>query len=360
MSTELGKSFMKKVSQNLWNGYGQDVFRILHSKAFSRYADKTQVVYLLEHDHITHRILHVQLVSHFARTIGRNLSLDLDLIEAISLGHDLGHCPFGHEGEKYLARISLEEGLGAFSHSLQSCRLATIIEPLNLHFETLDGFLCHDGGMRSRIARISSEKNHSDHEKEAILRKTDPEADLMPKTREGAVVKVSDTVSYLVRDIVDAVRLKIITLQDLPKTILGSSNTEMLETLANDIIGMFQAEREIGFSEEVFDAMKTLREFNFRHIYWHNKLKTESRKIEQAFQFLFRDLLSDWRRKGLGGSILWDHFLHSKSDAYKNGTVESQMVVDYIAGMTDGYFLRLFRERFVPNDIEVPHVLPFS
>lgn len=344
----------------LWKGFSHDVFQILHSKGFSRYSDKTQVVYLFNHDHITHRSLHVQLVSHLARTIGRALSLDLDLIEAISLGHDLGHCPFGHEGEKYLSTISQQEGLGYFSHSAQSCRLTQIIEPLNLHFETLDGFLCHDGGMRARLHRIDPNKTVEDHLQELLKRKEEPEADLMPKTVEGAVVKIADTVSYLVRDIVDACRLHIVESEAIPKTVVGTEPKEMLVYLASDIIQVYKKEAGIGFSEEVFDALKLLREFNFRHIYLDSKLKSESKKIERAFSYLFSDILTDWRRLGRSGSILWNHFLHSKTTEYLLDTNESQMTIDYIAGMTDGYFMKLFQERFLPTAIEVPHVLPFS
>src|SRR3984893_9346331 len=127
--------------------YKRDVDRILHSKAYSRYVDKTQVVYLVENDHITHRSLHVQLVSSFARGIAEILRLNLDLVEAISLGHDVGHPPFGHEGEEYLSKLSLEYAGTIFAHPWQSCRLLSVIEPLNLGLAVYDGFLCHDGGI---------------------------------------------------------------------------------------------------------------------------------------------------------------------------------------------------------------------
>ena len=127
--------------------YKRDVDRIVHSKAYARYVDKTQVAYLVENDHITHRSLHVQLVSNFARGIAEILRLNLDLVEAIALGHDVGHPPFGHEGEGYLSSLSKEYGNGPFAHPWQSCRLLTDIEPLNLGLAVYDGFLCHDGGM---------------------------------------------------------------------------------------------------------------------------------------------------------------------------------------------------------------------
>ncbi|MBS0637259.1 MAG: HD domain-containing protein, partial [Verrucomicrobia bacterium] len=155
----------KEEPATFWQPYKEDVERIIHSKAFKRYSDKTQVVYLVENDHLTHRGHHVQLVSSFSRGLAKLLGLDVDLVEAISLGHDVGHPPFGHEGEGYLSEICKERGLGAYSHSSQSCRLLSVIEPLNLCFFVYDGFLCHDGGMRKPISTPVS-KTWQDHFRE--------------------------------------------------------------------------------------------------------------------------------------------------------------------------------------------------
>src|SRR5581483_5815828 len=175
-----------------WGPFKQDVERILHSKAFCRYTDKTQVVYLVDNDHVTHRSLHVQLVSSFARGLAEKLKLNVDLVEAISLGHDVGHPPFGHEGEEYLSELTKECGLGAFSHANQSCRLLREIEPLNLSLQVYDGFLCHDGGMRKRTCAPNISKTWDDHFAECKKRLTEPECDLQPKTIEGCLVKICD------------------------------------------------------------------------------------------------------------------------------------------------------------------------
>ncbi len=148
--------------------YKRDVDRILHSKAYARYVDKTQMAYLIDNDHIAHRGLHVQLVSSFARGIAGILRLNLDLVEAISLGHDVGHPPFGHEGEGYLSTLSIEHGNGPFCHSLQSCRLFSEIEPLNLGWAVYDGFLCHDGGMGGAVLIPHFEKSWDGHFTERI------------------------------------------------------------------------------------------------------------------------------------------------------------------------------------------------
>lgn len=335
-----------------------DVETILHSKAYSRYADKTQVIYLLPHDHIASRGLHVQLVSSFARSVGRKLGLDIDLIEAISLGHDIGHAPFGHEGEEYLNTLSVASSLGGFSHSRQSCRIASEIEPMNLTLAVLDGFLCHDGGMKKSTLAIAPEKTWAQHNAELECRREDPEGDLSPATYEGALVKIADTASYLERDLDDAVTLGIVKEEEIPATLFPQTPRAITEAVGQDIIAMYQKIGTIGLSEEVFTALQQIRSFNFSRIYVHERLKTESQKIHNVYDLLFHYLLREWKQKGKG-SVLWDHFLHSKESAYVEKYPAEQLVVDYIAGMTDGYFLRLFEEVYLPRTINVPDVLPF-
>ena len=331
---------------------------ILSSNAYARYADKTQVVYLFPHDHIASRGLHVQLVSSFARGIGKKLGLDIDLIEAISLGHDIGHAPFGHEGEKYLQALALRAGLGSFSHARQSCRVASEIEPMNLTFATLDGFLCHDGGKDCRIMQTAPSKTWEQHDKELEIRKSDPEGSLLPATRQGAPVKIADTASYLERDLNHALTLGIVRTQDLPKIGLLIGGRAFTKAVENDIVSMYQQTGVIGLSEAVFHALQQLRSFNFERIYVHERLKTESRKIHNAYEMLFNYLLKEWNLSDKK-SILWEHFLHNKAVSYVTSYPSEQLVIDYIAGMTDGYFLRLFEELYLPRTITVPDVLPF-
>lgn len=332
--------------------YKRDVDRIIHSKAYSRYVDKTQVAYLISNDHITHRSLHVQLVSNFARGIAEILRLNLDLVEAIALGHDVGHPPFGHEGEGYLSEISEEAGEGPFAHPAQSCRLFSEIEPLNLGLLVYDGFLCHDGGMRDRIVTPAFGKTWQQHFDECAQKFQDPDLNLSPASLEGALVKLSDTMSYIGRDIEDAISLGILKRADVPETILGTTNREMLANLAQDVIENSYDKEFIALSEEAFEALWVLRKFNFEKIYNHPKLKVESAKIRTGYRQLFAVLLDDYREKGLE-SHLQRHFLNSKNGRYLEQTSEARKVIDYISGMTDNYFVRCLEKLFIPSRIEL-------
>jgi dGTPase len=332
--------------------YKRDVDRILHSKAYSRYVDKTQVVYLVDNDHITHRSLHVQLVSSFARGIAEILGLNLDLVEAIALGHDVGHAPFGHEGEGYLSALSIEYGNGPFCHPLQSCRLFTDLEPLNLGLAVYDGFLSHDGAMAGSIIQPKFNKTWQDHLEEREQKKRDPDSNIIPGTLEGCLVKLCDTMSYVGRDIEDAINLGILKREEVPKTCLGISNRDILSFLASDIIQNSYQKAYIKTSDQAFEALKVLRKFNFKHIYVHPKLKVESTKIEYSYRILFEWLLQNYethREK----SYLWTHYLQKRTDHYLSKTTPVQMVIDYISGMTDNFFVRTLEKILVPRKIEI-------
>ncbi|MEM1283670.1 MAG: HD domain-containing protein [Chlamydiota bacterium] len=332
--------------------YKRDVDRIVHSKAYARYTDKTQVVYLVDNDHITHRGLHVQLVSNFARGIAEILNLNLDLVEAISLGHDVGHPPFGHEGERYLSNLAKKHGCHAFAHPLQSCRLFMEIEPLNLGFAIYDGFLCHDGGMKERLLQPNRSKTWEGHFQDCKLKQNNPNANIQPATIEGCLVKMCDTMSYIGKDIEDAISLGILKRQDVPETILGTNNRDILRTLAKDIISNSYDKDQIEISEEVYEAMKTLRQFNFRNIYTHPKLKVESSKIKNSYRILFETILEDYC-ENKKDSHIWNAFLFNKSESYFENNNEVQHIVDYIAGMTDSYFVRILNKLVVPTTIPI-------
>ncbi|MBB64110.1 MAG: deoxyguanosinetriphosphate triphosphohydrolase [Waddliaceae bacterium] len=332
--------------------YKRDVDRIVHSKAFSRYVDKTQVAYLIENDHITHRSLHVQLVSNFARGIAEILALNVDLVEAIALGHDVGHPPFGHEGERYLSGLSKKYTGTAFTHPVQSVRLFKEIEPLNLGFAVYDGFLCHDGSMKSEIIQPHFGKTWSDHEEEIEAKKKNGEINLSPATLEGALVKICDTMSYIGRDIEDAIFLGILKREDIPDYGLGRSNREILGILAQDLIEQSYEKEYITLSKRIRDSVKKLRAFNFQKIYTHPLLKVESLKIRRSYEQMFHYLLEDYE-KNTEKSYLWKKFLWNKATRYLEKTASGQMVVDYIAGMTDSYFVRTLEEIFVPQQIRL-------
>ena len=332
--------------------YKRDVDRIVHSKAYARYIDKTQVVYLIDNDHITHRGLHVQLVSNFARGIAEILRLNLDLVEAISLGHDVGHPPFGHEGEGYLNHLAIEHGNPPFAHPWQSCRLLSEIEPLNLGLAVYDGFLCHDGGMSGTKLEPRYGKTWQDHFNDKTRKLADPDANIMPGTLEGCLVKFCDTVSYLSKDIEDAISLGILKREEIPKTVLGNSNREILATVARNLIENSFDKNYIAISPEIYDALQVIRRYNFENFYSHPKLKVESKKIERSYRYLFETLLRDLidnREK----SYLWLNFLNSKSERYLAETGPVQRVIDYVAGMTDSFFVKTLNKILVPQIIEM-------
>ena len=332
--------------------YKRDVDRIVHSKAYSRYADKTQVAYLIRTDHIAHRSLHVQLVSNFARGIAEILRLNVDLVEAIALGHDVGHPPFGHEGEGYLSNLSIEYGNGAFTHPLQSCRLFTTIEPLNLGLAVYDGFLCHDGGMCGNRLVPQFGKTWTTHAEERASKLSNPDENIWPGTLEGCLVKICDTMSYLGRDIEDAISLGILQREDVPKTMLGITNREMLNIFAEDLIKYSYGQDYIAISEEVYETVKLLRKFNFEYIYTHPKLKCESDKINKSYRILFELLLNDFK-DNYRNSYIWTNYLYNKPASYLSETTPVQLVVDYIAGMTDRFFIGTVKKLIVPTIIEL-------
>lgn len=331
--------------------YKRDVDRIIHSKAYSRYVDKTQVVYLVENDHITHRSLHVQLVSSFARGIAEILRLNQDLVEAIALGHDVGHPPFGHEGEGYLSELSEEFSGVPFTHPWQSCRLFTELESLNLGLLVYDGFLCHDGGMCGNRLAPRFGKTWEAHLKEKALKLEDPHGNIWPGTLEGCLVKLCDTMSYLGRDIEDAIVLGIVKREEIPATILGDSNRIILAALSQDVIKNSYGQEYIAVSDEVYNALKVLRKFNFERIYTHPKLKVESGKVKRSYRILFEHLLHDLKTKEKS-SFLWKNFLHSKSARYMEEATVHQKVIDYISGMTDTYFIKTLQKLVIPQQIE--------
>lgn len=332
--------------------YKRDVDRLINSKAYARYVDKTQVVYLVPNDHLTHRSLHVQLVSNFARSMADQLGLNTDLVEAIALGHDVGHAPFGHEGENYLSDLSVEHGNGLFLHNIQSCRLLFDIEPLNLGLGVYDGFLCHSGGLVSRKLKPDYNKTFTTHFDQLAQRKENPGLNMWPMTLEGCLVKLCDKISYIGRDLEDALRLKLISKNEIPKTCLGFSNKEILHAVAVDLLNESFEKEEIIISEEVFESLKILRAFNFERIYVHPKLKVESGKIKRSYRYLFETLLEDYLTKK-ENSLIFKEFLHNKNEAYLIKTKPVQAVVDYIAGMTDTFFVRSVEQSIIPQRINI-------
>lgn len=340
---------LKQEESDIRPAYFRDIDRIIYSLSYTRYIDKTQVFSLKENDHISKRIIHVQFVSKIAKTIGRALGLNEDLIEAIALGHDLGHVPFGHVGEKILNDISLKYDNTYFNHNAQSVRELMSLEKngqgLNITIQVLDGILCHNGEFLSGkyIPKKKSVQTFLDDYNNTY---TNEKANtmLVPMTLEGCVVRISDIVGYIGRDIEDAIMLGILKKEELPKeitSVLGNSNREIINTIVTDIINNSLNKPYLLLSDDVYKALKDLKNFNYKHIYDKANTKEQIKKYEEMFNFLFQFFLNDLENKNKD-SIIYQDFLNNMNEEYKRKTKNTRIVIDYIAGMTDDYFIKQY------------------
>lgn len=290
--------------------FQRDRDRILHCKSFRRLKHKTQVFLTPKGDHYRTRLTHTLEVSQNARTVAKALRLNEDLAEAIALGHDLGHTPFGHAGERMLNEIC-EDG---FRHNEQSVRIVEKLEKngkgLNLTWEVRDGILNH-------------------------------QTSLMPSTLEGKIVRLSDKIAYINHDIDDAIRAKVLSEEDIPREyreVLGMNTRKRLDTLIHNIITNSQGRNDICMSEEVEAAMKGLRSFMFEHVYMNPVAKIEEERAKDLLSRLF---------------YYYDKHTEKLSQQYREmleqGEKKDRVICDYIAGMTDQYAIAKFEEYFMPK-----------
>jgi dGTPase len=301
--------------------------------------------------------LHVQFVSKIGRVIGRCLKLNEDLIEAISLGHDLGHAPYGHDGEKILNDICEENKMGYFCHNAQSVRFLTEIEKkgegLNLSLQVLDGILAHNGEMLSREYCPAGEKTWDKFEEEYrnCFKIKDYGKKIFPMTLEGCVVRISDVLAYIGRDIEDAITLKVIKRKDIPKKIeriLGDRNDKIIDTLVLDLVKNSYGKKCLVFSKGIFEALSDLKQFNYNKIYEDKRVKAERHKINGMFRQLFGRYwcdLKDERRD----SRIYRNFLKDMGSVYCQRADSKRKVIDFISGMTDDFFNDQYNELFVPQ-----------
>ena len=347
-----------RAPEDIRTPYSRDADRIIHTRAYTRYIDKTQVFYLVDNDHITHRVIHVQLVSKIARTIGRCLRLNEDLIEAIALGHDIGHIPYGHFGETCLSELCREHDIGKFFHNVQSVRFLDRIEDQDLTMQVLDGILCHNG--EADDVRISPQACSG---WAAFDRKVKDAADGKrsgsPMTLEGCVVKFSDTIAYIGRDLQDAREVGLIPeekqIPELCREVLGENNREIINTLIFDLLENSDTEDKgfICYSPPVEEALIALRSFSRTNIYDNPSLCSEREKIQAMYATLFRVCLDDLAHERRKARIFTD-FIDSGhiSPAYLDSAIPAELVRDFIAGMTDRYFAKRFEECVIPRRIE--------
>lgn len=325
----------------------RDVDRIIHALSYTRYADKTQVYSFKQNDHISERMLHVQLVSKVARTIGRALNLNCDLIEAIALGHDVGHTPLGHTGEALLNEISLRELGEYFAHNIQGVRHYMEVENhgegLNLSVQVLDGIMCHNGEMLSNVyTRVAKTKEEFLREYQEAYHDLKASSHNHPMTLEGCVVRISDIIGYIGRDIEDAIELGLFERSELPKEItevLGNTNSDIMNTIILDIIENSLDKPYIALSERVYRALFALKKFNGENIYSKSMTKEDIEYYRSGMNQLYHIYLDDIKANRIE-SVIYTVFLNSQSPRYLKVTDARRKVIDFIAGMTDDMFIR--------------------
>lgn len=347
-------------SEDIRPNFFHDSDRIIHSYCYSRYIDKTQVFYLVENDHITHRVLHVQLVSKIARTIGRFLNLNEDLIEAISLGHDVGHTPFGHDGERILSEFLQKQNEGIFEHNVQSFRLFHDIEAygkgLNLTAQVLDGIICHNGEILQNHYGCNRSKTPETLLEEYLnsLNGSLKSKAMVPMTLEGCVMRISDVIAYIGRDIEDAIILKLVKREDLPRAItdvLGNKNGDIVNTLIVDIVNNSIDKETLSFSPTVFDALNQLKEWNYKNIYLNPKKSSQDAKIKTMFLTVLEECMEELDSSKKVTGI--NHWFNSMNEAYKGKTSKPRVVADYVSGMTDDFLMNTYKEIVIPKSFGI-------
>lgn len=323
---------------------------ILNLPLFNRYAGKTQVFSLSGNDDVSTRAYHVQLVSRIARTLGGALSLNCDLIEAIALAHDLGHCPFGHRGEKLLDNTAKRCGY-RFFHHCQGARYLLSIVKSDLSLQVIDGVMCHNG---EEILPCYSPNEKSCRSFDDVKQKLNMayegrlnDSDLMASTLEGCLVRICDVIAYVGKDRQDAEKLKYVDFDDFSDTALGKLNHEIIGSLSADILNSSMGKNQIAMSKQAYDALMTIKEENYKIIYKGDHSKVDGygdedlqKIIDDVFELLIDDLASDCR-------IINKYYRPyvyaqmNKVDEYleENKAYPHRVAIDMIAGMSDKYLL---------------------
>jgi len=343
--------------EDLRPAFFHDIDRIIHSLSYTRYSDKTQVYSFKENDHISKRMTHVQLVSKIARTIGRALCLNEDLIEAIALGHDIGHTPLGHLGEEILNQISKRELQEEFGHNIQSVRDLMVLENhgigLNLTVQVLDGIMCHNGEMlKNRYMPTPKDKDEFLREYLESYKNLKSVNQYSAMTLEGCVVRISDVIAYIGRDIDDAICLNLFKREDIPEQItqtLGNTNREIINNIILDIIKNSMDKPYIELSDAIYQALFDLKKFNYNHIYKVSSTEEEKAYYERGMNQLYQVYLDDILNKNYE-SIIYVIYLNYQDKSYLDTTSPKRMVIDFISGMTDEMFLREISRNALKNE----------
>ena len=344
--------------------FAKDIDRIMYSPYYNRYTDKTQVFSLIKNDDITRRSLHVQLVSRIARTIGRALNLNLDLIEAIALGHDIGHPPFAHTGEVFLNELYHSHTGRFFSHNIHSARVMDKVFPLNLTLQTLAGVAGHNGEIELDeywpVPMDSFEKFDEEMEKCYTIKGYSNK--VQPSTLEGNVVRISDIIAYLGKDRQDAAVIQMVEQKDFPTSEIGTINSEIINNLVVNIIENSYGKPYIKLDEAHFQAVQSCKQENYSMIYANEPGRAIlKRVVEPMMQEIYEQLLEDLE-KGNTDSPIFHHHIdyvnqtrYSREVPYGKNEEPNQIIVDYIASMTDDYLIDLHRYLFPESSYYVEY-----
>ncbi len=347
--------------------YVRDTDRILHCRYFNRYADKTQVFSLYKNDDISRRILHVQIVSRIARNIGRMLNLNQDLIEAIALGHDLGHTPFGHAGERYLSELYFERTGRYFRHNVHSVRILDKILQLNLSLQTLDGILCHNGEqVRGEYCPYSYKSDtpeeyfqEFDSRVEACYVEKDTIGTLVPGTLEGCVVRISDILAYLGKDRQDAAILGLQIENSFARNeVLGATNSEFISNIIGNLVQNSYGHNYLKLDNEYSAALDYEKKVNYKMIYISQDTNEPYPTIKAMFRAIYTRLYDDLVQNKENSPIFRHHIKKAfkgfrdadKMEEHYLKEEPNQIVVDYIASMTDDYFLDIHEYLFPDSE----------
>ncbi len=352
---------------NLWRpAFVRDSEKIMHIPFYNRYADKTQVFSLYKNDDISRRSQHVQLVSRIARNIGSVLGLNTDLIEAIALGHDIGHTPFGHAGEKQLNDLYFAETGRYFNHNIHSARVLDKIFPLNLSMQTLDGIICHNGELELKEYKPKPYEDFTvlDEKVEECYTKKSAVKRLVPATLEGCVVRVSDIIAYLGKDRQDAAKIGLF--ESSPKYYgerIGTTNAEIINNMTVNILENSYGKDYLKMDDEYFEALSNGKKDNYRQIYGNPKLEdVYQNQINPMFRAVYYKLLEDIKKHDTH-SVIYSHHIdyitgltRYYSDFDYTRQEANDIVVDFIAGMTDDYFVDLYKYLFPKGKYEVKYI----
>lgn len=343
---------------NLWRpAFVRDIEKILHNPYYNRYSDKTQVLSGYKNDDISRRALHVQLVARIARNIGRMLGLNEDLIEAISLGHDIGHTPFGHAGERFLNEIYYAHTGRFFNHNVQSVRVLDKMVLRNMSLQVLDGVLCHNGEME--LEKYQPVKlqgfDEFDARVEACYTQKEANKGQIPSTLEGCVMRISDIIAYLGKDRQDAIKIGILKDEEqFTNSKIGTTNAEIINNMIVNIIENSYGKPYLCMEKEYYDAFSRAKKENYEQIYQNSKVDGVYQEVEPMFERMYEELLKQ-AKSGDTSTVFYRHhveylqkinYYNADSKEYVENTNPHQMVVDYIASMTDNYFLALYEELF--------------